>query len=197
MANPYNTDLDKNPANYQPLTPLSFLARTASVFPEHTAIIHGSLKRNYAEFYQRSRQLASSLKKEGIELDLSKGKDGGRDFGEKVGLNMINFCPKALMLLADNDLEDNVNSKEVMFSIVGELKSISGDEISVVSLKDENGKTQKFLWLNNFEGSDRLIISKNIKNLKVKVSYTTIELYSPKLKEYIVRKQISKIEYLD
>ena len=67
MANPYNTHLDKNPANYQPLTPLSFLERTASVFPEHTAIIHGSLKRNYHEFYQRSRQLASSLTNNGIE----------------------------------------------------------------------------------------------------------------------------------
>ncbi len=66
MANPYNTDLDKNPANFQPLTPLSFLARAASVFPQHTAIIHGSLRRSYSEFYQRSRQLASSLSSNGI-----------------------------------------------------------------------------------------------------------------------------------
>lgn len=67
MTNPYNTHLDKNPANFQPLTPLSFLARTASVFPDHTAIIHGELRRNYAEFYQRSRQLASVLADSGIE----------------------------------------------------------------------------------------------------------------------------------
>lgn len=60
-ANPYNTDLDRNPANYQPLTPLTFLERAASVFPGHTAIIHGALRRNYAEFYARSRQLASAL----------------------------------------------------------------------------------------------------------------------------------------
>ncbi len=37
----YDVDLDKTPANYQPLTPLSFLARSASVYPEHIAIIHG------------------------------------------------------------------------------------------------------------------------------------------------------------
>ena len=43
MSNPYNTDLDRNNANYQPLTPLTFLARAASVFPDHTAIIHGCL----------------------------------------------------------------------------------------------------------------------------------------------------------
>ena len=66
MANPYNTDLDRNPANYQPLTPLTFLERAASVFPDHTAIVHGPLRRNYRDFYARSRQLASSLAREGI-----------------------------------------------------------------------------------------------------------------------------------
>ena len=37
----YDIDLDKNPANYQPLTPLTFLARSASVYPDQAAIIHG------------------------------------------------------------------------------------------------------------------------------------------------------------
>ena len=66
MQNPYNTDLDRNPANHQPLTPLTFLERAASVFPDHTAIIHGPLRRSYAEFYARSRRLASALAKNGI-----------------------------------------------------------------------------------------------------------------------------------
>lgn len=64
--NPYNTDLDRNPANFQPLTPLTFLERAASVFPDHTAIVHGPLRRSYAEFYARSRQLASALAGVGI-----------------------------------------------------------------------------------------------------------------------------------
>lgn len=66
MGNPYNTGLDRNPANYQPLTPLGFLERAALVFPEHTAIVHGAMRRSYAEFYTRSRQLGSSLVKHGI-----------------------------------------------------------------------------------------------------------------------------------
>ena len=66
MGNPYNTDLDRNPANYQPLTPITFLERAASVFPDYTAIIHGSIKRSYSEFYQRSCQLASALSKKGV-----------------------------------------------------------------------------------------------------------------------------------
>ena len=62
--NPYNTDLERNPANYQPLTPLSFLARAAETFPEHTAIVHGHLRRNYRDFYARCRKLASVLVRE-------------------------------------------------------------------------------------------------------------------------------------
>ncbi len=66
MSNPYNTDLDKEPANYQPLTPLTFLERSACVFPKQIAIVHGKSKINYAEFYARSRQLGSALRESGI-----------------------------------------------------------------------------------------------------------------------------------
>ena len=64
---PYDSDLDRNPANFQPLTPLGFLERAAAVFPDHTAIIHGPLRRSYAEFYARTRRLASALAKRGIK----------------------------------------------------------------------------------------------------------------------------------
>ena len=64
---PYDIDLDRNAANFQPLTPLSFLERSAAVFPDHTAIIHGALRRSYAEFYARARCLASALTKRGIK----------------------------------------------------------------------------------------------------------------------------------
>jgi fatty-acyl-CoA synthase len=63
----YDVDLDKTPANYQPLTPLSFLARSASVYPEHIAIIHGKSRTSYAAFYARARKLASALAKAGIK----------------------------------------------------------------------------------------------------------------------------------
>ncbi|MDT3683591.1 MAG: acyl-CoA synthetase [Pseudorhodoplanes sp.] len=63
---PYDTDLDRAPANFQPLTPLQFLERSAAVYPDHTAIIHGALRRNYRDFYARARRLASALTKRGI-----------------------------------------------------------------------------------------------------------------------------------
>jgi fatty-acyl-CoA synthase len=65
-ANPYAQNLDRTPANYQPLTPLSFLERAALVNPDHTAVIHGQLRRTYAELYARSRRLASALSGRGI-----------------------------------------------------------------------------------------------------------------------------------
>ena len=66
MATPYDTDLDRNPANFQPLTPLTLLERAASVFPDQIAVVHGPLRRSYREFYARARQLASALTKRGI-----------------------------------------------------------------------------------------------------------------------------------
>jgi fatty-acyl-CoA synthase len=64
--NHYETDLDRNPANYQALTPITFLERSARIFPDRTAIIHGKARTNYAEFYTRARKLASSLAQKGI-----------------------------------------------------------------------------------------------------------------------------------
>jgi fatty-acyl-CoA synthase len=55
------------PANWAALTPLSFLVRTAETHPDHTAVIHGALKRSWAEVYERCRRLASALTARGIE----------------------------------------------------------------------------------------------------------------------------------
>lgn len=64
----YTTGLDKNPANYVPLSPLTFLERAALVFPQHTSIVHGDQRYTWAETYRRCRQLASALTKRGIGL---------------------------------------------------------------------------------------------------------------------------------
>ena len=64
---PYDTGLERNPANFQPLTPLTLLARAAAVYPGHTAIIHGALRRPYGEFYMRARRLAAALAKRGVK----------------------------------------------------------------------------------------------------------------------------------
>src|SRR5439155_12001557 len=65
-ANPYELDLDKNPANYAPLTPLGFIERAATVYPAHLAVIHGARRATWAETYARCRRLASRLARRGI-----------------------------------------------------------------------------------------------------------------------------------
>ena len=67
-GHPYSTDLDKNPANYQALSPLIFLERAAFTFPKHVAIIHGDQRITYDAFYVRTRRLASALSRRGIGL---------------------------------------------------------------------------------------------------------------------------------
>ncbi|TIM08191.1 MAG: acyl-CoA synthetase, partial [Mesorhizobium sp.] len=66
MGNPYEQDLGRNPANYQPLTPLSYLERAAKTFPDHVAIIHGRQRTTYRDFWRRSLKLASALSRRGI-----------------------------------------------------------------------------------------------------------------------------------
>jgi fatty-acyl-CoA synthase len=66
-TSPYQQDLDRNPANYAPLTPISFLARAADVFPGRTAWIHGGTRKSYGEFRERCHRLASALAKRGVQ----------------------------------------------------------------------------------------------------------------------------------
>ena len=67
MINPFETGLDKNPANFQALTPLSFIERTAAVYPRRTAVVHGEIRRNWSETYGRCRRLASALERRGLK----------------------------------------------------------------------------------------------------------------------------------
>ena len=65
-ANPYSIGLEKNTANYTPLSPLSFIERTATVYPQRISAIHGARSFTWAETYARSRRLASALQANGI-----------------------------------------------------------------------------------------------------------------------------------
>jgi 3-(methylthio)propionyl---CoA ligase len=65
-TNPYRQGLDKNPANYAPLTPLTFIERAAYVHPDRVAVIHGDEQYTWRETYARCRRLASALSRRGI-----------------------------------------------------------------------------------------------------------------------------------
>jgi fatty-acyl-CoA synthase len=66
MTSIYDQDLPRNEANFAPMSPLSFIERTAEVYPDRLAIVHGALRQTWAQTYARTRQLASALQKAGI-----------------------------------------------------------------------------------------------------------------------------------
>jgi len=68
MANIFEQGLSRNSANFTPITPLLFLERSAEVYPDRLAIIHGALRQTWSQTYERSRRLASALQKHGIGL---------------------------------------------------------------------------------------------------------------------------------
>ena len=66
MISIFDQQLPRNEANYAALSPLSFIERTAEVYPDRLAIVHGDLRQTWAQTYTRCRQLASALSKVGI-----------------------------------------------------------------------------------------------------------------------------------
>ncbi len=66
QPNIFDLGLETNPGNYAALSPLGFLARAAFVYPTRPAVVHGPVQRTWGETYNRCRQLASSLSKQGI-----------------------------------------------------------------------------------------------------------------------------------
>ena len=66
MTNPYEQHLDRRAANFQPMTPISYLERAARTYPDHLAIVHGARRISYRDFWRRSLQLASALARHGI-----------------------------------------------------------------------------------------------------------------------------------
>ena len=66
MTSIYDQQLPRNEANFAPLSPLGFIERTAEVYPDRLAIVHGDLRQTWAQTYARCRQLASALARSGI-----------------------------------------------------------------------------------------------------------------------------------
>ena len=69
----YSTDLDKNAANYSPLSPLTFIERAASVYPKRCALIYNDTRRSWFETYRRCRQFADALRQHGVAADDTVG----------------------------------------------------------------------------------------------------------------------------
>lgn len=132
--------------------------------------------------------------KEGHEIELSES--GGSELGEKIGMKMFNYCPDVVMALAGDDESDAIDEQSRDYAAEGDITSISGTDFNYVHLKNVNGKMEKFLWFQNFIGSEKLMNLNKVKNKKVRITFIKTECYSPKLQEYIIMKQIKEVEFL-
>ena len=66
MTSPFDTQLDRNPANFVPLTPLTLLRRARDVYGHRPAYVYGNIKRSWSEVHDRCAQLADALQKNGV-----------------------------------------------------------------------------------------------------------------------------------
>ena len=66
--NQFSTDLDKNKANYVPLTPLSFITRAKDIYPNYESVVYGNRSYTWLQTYNRCTKFASALAKKGIGL---------------------------------------------------------------------------------------------------------------------------------
>jgi len=121
----YDRDLDQLQANYTPLSPLSFIRRTAAVYPDHPSVVHGARRYTWAETYARCRQLASALKGRGVgkndtvavmaantpeiyEASFGVGMAGAviNTLNTRMDANIVRFClehGEAKVLLCDRE----------------------------------------------------------------------------------------------
>ncbi|NQV84447.1 MAG: acyl-CoA synthetase [Rhodospirillales bacterium] len=150
--NIYEQGLERTAANYTPLTPLSFIQRTAAVYPDKTSVIHGNKRFTWSETYARSRRLASALAKRGIGVGDTVSIMGANTpemieaaFGVPMtgaALNTLNvrldattiaFClnqGEAKILITDTEF----------FATVKEALTKLGREITVIDIDDTEAK---------------------------------------------------------
>jgi len=123
MSTPYESGLDKNPANFTPLTPVSFLAKAAYVFPERTAVIHGAVRRNWRETYARCRRLASALEKRGVK----RGETVAAMLPNVPAMMELHFGP-AMIGAVLNTLNTRLDAEAIAFMLDhGEAKVLLTD----------------------------------------------------------------------
>ncbi len=148
--NAYDTDLDKTPANYVPLTPLSFLDRTAAVFPTRLAVAHGKRRYTWAEAAARCRRLGSALSRRGI------GK------GDTVAAMLTN-TPEAFEAAHGvpmtgavlNMLNTRLDAEAIAFMLDhGEARVLLTDTEFAPTIKAALGKTQRELIVIDVDDSE-------------------------------------------
>ena len=123
MTHPYERGLERNAANYTPLTPVSFLAKAAYTYPLKTAVIHGQVRRDWRQTYERCRRLASALARRGIR----RGDTVAAMLPNVPAMMELHFAP-AMLGAVLNTLNTRLDAEAIAFMLDhGEAKVLFTD----------------------------------------------------------------------
>jgi len=161
--NIFELDLDKNAANFEALSPLSFIRRTASVYPERSAVVHGDLRRTWRETYERCVRLASALKRRGIGLgdtvavmapnvpELLEAHFGVPMTGGVLNALNIRLDSESIAFILQHS-EAKVLITDTEFSgVVGKALDKMTEKPLVIDIDDPQGRGGKLLGTMNYE----------------------------------------------
>ena len=124
------------------------------------------------------------LKKD-YDIDLDKIDEQGEALGQIIGMRMISFCPDALISMAGQmtDEFDDFDYSEETYS--GVITLIDDERFVIFSIKNNEGKTNKFYWLNPVDTDFDLELEyKMLKDKEVYVRFMTQEIFDPRINEY-------------
>jgi len=134
----------------------------------------------------------AKLKELGIDMS---SQTSMQKFGEKIGMRMAAKCPDVMMKIAQMQSETQVKQ---LSEASGTVKGIAGNELSYIQLDDGTGDLNSYLWLQRVEGADAFTGNPQaLVGKKVKISFESMEIYSPKTKGYSTKKVITAIEIIN
>ena len=129
---------------------------------------------------------------EALKLDFAN-QAAMQAFGEKIGQRMAYKCPELMMRLAT--VQGGAAPAAAQQTITGTLQGVEGQDLAFLKVEGEDGTTYQFLWLGEFPGAAPLVANPAALNGKrVKVTYGDVQAYSPRLKKYLTRKEVKKLE---
>ncbi|WP_152286536.1 hypothetical protein [Flavicella marina] len=141
-----------------------------------------------------ARPYKKKIKKD-HKIDLNNIDEEGEALGELIGLKMVGVCPNILIEISKRSKETVQKEVVAQNTITGKITKIEEDQFVSFSLKDGEGKTKKFYWLNHIESDIDLYTEyKNLKHKAVKITYRSEEFFDPRIGEYHTFNIISKIE---
>ncbi|WP_316633790.1 hypothetical protein [uncultured Flavobacterium sp.] len=132
--------------------------------------------------------------KDSEKADFSNEEDMGK-LGENVALKMLRFCPDLIIQLGrDATKDEGQEVKKEDPSLSGEVVDIKWEQFVTLQLKDQTGRNYNFVLLDSFDTASLLTNNEIKKKDKLKVSYTEVELFDAKAKEFRYYKILTKIE---